>query len=311
LILTVTPDPVLDRVYLIPEWTPGIPVKSQRSALSVGGKGLDASVALRHLGQETTALTFLAGRTGADLAGLVEAYGIDLQAVPAGGETRTALIISEEKHSRHTHIFSGGLSISPAQLEQFFDLFDRYLPLCSAVICGGIIPQDLPLDFYGQLIGRARQHGKPVLVDAFKDFMKGALPAQPEVVKMNLQEFEWTFARQANDLPALFEQAQAVLQEHSLRNLVVTCGQEGMLACTPQGHYFARGPKLAAINAAGAGDAASGAIAWRRSLGESWEQTLRWAAAVGAAVVLTEGTADLHLEDMQRILPQIEVIQIG
>jgi 1-phosphofructokinase family hexose kinase len=305
LILTVTPDPVLDRIFFIEEWKPGKLMKAYRTTTSVGGKGLDASVALSHLGQETTALAFLAGETGASLAELVKSYGIQLEAVWAGGETRTAHLIAEALHNRHSHLFSGGLSITRTQLEEFQQHFQRYLGQVDWVICGGILPPDLPDHFYGTLIQAAQEQGIPALIDCFGAFMHGALPARPEVVKLNRHEFVQTFDLPSGDLDLLAVQMEAVYVTHQINNLVVTCGAEGILARTDGGLLHAVPPALQAVNAAGAGDAASGVIAWRRALGDGWLETFHWAAAVSAAVVLTEGTGDCRQEDIQEIYPQV------
>ena len=86
---------------------------------------------------------------------------------------------------------------------------------------------------------------------------------------------------------------------------MVTCGGDGLLACTPEGNYVARAPEQKAVSAAGAGDVASGTLAWRRSLGDSWRDALVWSAAASAASVLTEATAELRMADAQAILPEV------
>lgn len=305
MILTVTPDPVLDRILFIEEWTPGKSMKAHRTTTSVGGKGLDASVALRHLDQETTALAFLAGETGAKLAELVTAYGVDLEPVWAGGETRTAHLIAEALHNRHSHLFSGGIAIDDQQLARFQQLFHQRLPAADWLICGGIIPNSLPANFYSSLIQAAHQQHVPALIDCFGAFMLGALPARPEVVKLNRDEFARTFNQPDGDLHQMVEQMEAIYTSHRLQNLVVTCGSDGILARTGEGLLQAVPPALQVVNAAGAGDAASGAIAWRRALGDGWLETFRWAAAVSAAVVLTEGTGDCRREDVEQLYPLV------
>lgn len=310
MILTVTPDPVLDKIFFINEWTPGIPMTAHKTTTSVGGKGLDASVALRHLGQETVGLAFLAGQTGKELADMIRAYGIVLEPVWAGGTTRTAHIVSEIQQNRHTHLFSGSLEIDAVQAEEFYTRFSSLLPGASWVICGGIIPSVLPAGFYEPIIRRAIQSGVPVLIDTFRQFILDALPAKPTVVKMNLREFGWTFGQEYRCVEDLLPGAARVYQLYELNALVVTCGAEGIFAITPEGVFHALPPRIKAINATGAGDAASAAIAWRRSLGDPWDETLRWAAAVSAAVVLTEGTADCRPEDVENIYPQVDLHQL-
>jgi 1-phosphofructokinase family hexose kinase len=310
LFLTVTPDPVLDEIFIIEEWTPGVPMRSLKTTTSVGGKGLDASVALRHLGQDTVGLAFLAGRTGQELARLVQTYGIALEAVWTGGSTRTAHIVAEARQNRHSHLFSGGIEIDAAQHEAFFQRFQQLLSQAAWVILGGIIPQALPASFYHPLIEAATRVGVPVLVDAFGDFMLEAINAHPAVVKMNRREIGLTFGEEPQEFDDLLAKASKIYRQYDLNTLVVTSGAEGIAAFTPQGVVHALPPHLQAVNAAGAGDAASAAIAWRQSLGDDWSETLRWAAAAGAAVVLTEGTADCRLEDICRIYSQVQVRQI-
>jgi fructose-1-phosphate kinase PfkB-like protein len=116
---------------------------------------------------------------------------------------------------------------------------------------------------------------------------------------------------EAPDLKALIPQIQRARQHHDLPALVVTCGGQGLLGIEARGCWLARPPVQTIVNAAGAGDAASGVLAWRLGAGESWPEALRWAAAAGAAVVLTETTADLERSDFERILPQVGIEQLA
>jgi 6-phosphofructokinase 2 len=101
-----------------------------------------------------------------------------------------------------------------------------------------------------------------------------------------------------------------VRREYRLPALVVTCGKQGILALTPEGDFLAAASEQAVVNAAGAGDAVSAGLAWRLSLGDGWEETLRWAAAAGAATVLTAGTADCELAQVERIYPQVKISRL-
>lgn len=303
--LTVTANPVLDKVLLVEEWQRGRPIHAQKLVTSVGGKGLDASVALRHLGQQTVGLHFSAGRAGHELLERLEDYGILPEAVWVNGETRTAYIIAEARHAMHTHIFSGGLEISPAQRQDFLARYRRHLGRARWVLTGGRLPATLETSFLGLLVEAAAQAGVPALVDSSGQPLLECLAARPAVVKMNQDEFSQTFGGRRIETGGLKQAAAQVYQQHALSALVITCGAQGILAFTPQGCFHAHAPAQAVVNAAGAGDAASAALAWRLAQGESWPEALRWAAAVSAASVLTEGTADLRLEDATRILPQV------
>lgn len=314
--LTVTPNPALDQILFIEAWRAGVPSQALRTATSVGGKGLDASVALRHLGQPTTGLHFAAGQTGRALLALLEAYGVTPEPVWVEGETRTAHIIAEMDTGTHTHIFTGGLVITPQHLSALLARFEALLAApegaqAEARFCltGGKLPDGVPEDLFLTLAELARRAGVPFLVDSFGAPLRACLPARPAVVKMNRAEFSATFAP---DSPpqSLVEVQKAVAQaqrQHRLPALVVTCGADGLLAFTEGGAWWAVAPPQKALNAAGAGDAASAALAWRLAEGDDWPSALRWAAAVSAAVVLTPGTADFEPDVARRLLSQVRV----
>ena len=128
---------------------------------------------------------------------------------------------------------------------------------------------------------------------------------KPDVLKMNWKEFEWTFDAHSNSIEELILHAEQVYAQFPMEALVITCGAQGILAFTQTGFFHALPPSMQVVNAAGAGDAGSAALVWRLCQGEAWSEALRWAAAVSAAVVLTEGTADLNYTDVLKILPNI------
>ena len=275
--------------------------------LAVGGKELDASLVLEQLRVATVGLAFLAGDTGSTLLELAKKCGLVVAPVWADGQTRTAYIITESETGRSSHIFAGGLVIDEGQRDAFLERFDRYLPEADWVICGGVLPPVVPATFYRLLVERAHAADVPVLIDSFRGAMREALPARPEVVKMNWQEFEWAFEEEVPTLARLKLRAAATFDERALAALVLTCGADGMLAFTPEGFYHARPPRLDPVNATGAGDAASAVLAWRLSAGDGWPEALRQAVAVSAAVVLTEATAECRSDDVERLRPQVLV----
>ncbi|NPV86118.1 MAG: hexose kinase [Anaerolineae bacterium] len=311
MILTVTLHTALDKVIFIDEWTPGLPMRTNRVLTCVGGKGLDSSIVLSQMGVATSGLCFVAGKTGADLIDLVHTYGAATLPIWVNGETRTAHVIVETRHNRHSHLITGALEIAPSHWQQLLDAFDRNVPLADWVICAGSLPANMPDDFFATLTHHAHSVSVPILIDSSTHGIRSALPARPDILKMNRDEFSEAFGTRASSLEELVTQAQSARRQFDLPALVITCGVDGILAFTSEESIHAAAPPQQAVNAAGAGDAASAALAWRRSLGEDWQQALRWAAAVSAAAVLTEGTAEIRQRDVHDILPQVLVRRIS
>ena len=305
--LTLTANAALDRVIFIEEFVPATTMRAPRFIECAGGKGFDTSVALRGLGQPTTAIGFVAGYYGSLLVNVLTNYGIDIDPVWLPGETRLANVIVETARARHSHVMIGALPVSAAGLETMLAQYRAHLPAATWVVAAGSLPPGMPVTFYHTVVTLAHAAGKPVLIDATGAPLFAALPAKPDVVKLNQDEFVDTFGLTGGDLPAIVTAASQLRQTHDLPTIVLTCGREGVVAITAEGVMQAQAPVQRAVNAAGAGDATSAAIVLRRAQGDDWAETLRWAAAVSAASVTTEATAEVGLADVEHLLPDVRV----
>jgi 1-phosphofructokinase family hexose kinase len=310
MILTACPNTALDKVYFIKKWTPGRPMRTNKTITSVGGKGLDSSVVLRQLGVSTTAIGFFAGSVGQELVTLLAEYSIISVPIWVGGTTRTAHVIAEEEPNIHTHIIVGEIEINNDQKQVFLKKFSENLTNADWVILAGSVPPSINDDFYADLIKLAKKQNVPVLIDSQKAYIIKAIAAEPAVAKMNWEEFEWTFNKPSDSIETLYENAKYIRSEYRIKNMVLTLSKEGILALTTEGDYLAKAPLQIPVNAAGAGDAVSSTLVWRLYLGESWKESLRWASAVSAAAVLTKRTGDVNMQDVYRILPEVVVQEL-
>jgi 1-phosphofructokinase family hexose kinase len=307
MILTVTLNSALDWVTFIDEFCPTTVIRADKVVESIAGKGFDTSLALRSLGVPSLALGLVAGKNGKHLEQMLVDAGIEVALVWVDGETRIANVIVEQKLHRHTHIMTWGCTVSARSAQEFEDLFASNLARASWAILAGSMSDGLPPDYMKRLIETAHRAGVSTLIDCRGEPFQLALQARPTISKMNQAEYYQTFGGKFNTMMELRLEADKVRQRDGLDSLVITCGEEGILAVTPQGAYMAISPMQQAVNAAGAGDAVSGVLAWRLEQGDPWSEALRWAAAAGAATVLTEGTAESHPEDVERILRETVV----
>ncbi|MFZ1772286.1 MAG: PfkB family carbohydrate kinase, partial [Caldilinea sp.] len=227
--LTLTANAALDRVIFIDEFVPATTMRAPRFIECAGGKGFDASVALRGLQQSTTAIGFVAGYYGNLLVNVLTQYGIDLDPIWLSGETRLANVLVETLRARHSHVMIGALPVSAAGIEILFERFRAHLPHALWVVGAGSLPPGMPISFYHTVVMLAHAAGKPVLIDATGAPLLEALAAMPEVVKLNQDEFVDTFGLTGGELPAIVTAARQVQQERDLPAIVLTCGREGVL----------------------------------------------------------------------------------
>ena len=311
MILTVTPNSALDRILFIDEWSPGLPMRTDRYHDCMGGKGMDCSVVLTHLGVDTVGLVFAAGATGREMLAVAERYGIATEAIQVEGETRLALFICETAHARHSHIMAGALQVGEEHLEELLRRFRVRIHEADWVIGAGTLAPGCPQAFYHDLIVAAADSDTPVLIDCAGEPMLASLPARPAIVKMNTEEFGVTFGVRPQSFEGWITEAHRIYQAHEIGALVLTMGAEGMIAFCAEGAFRVTPPRQEPVNAAGAGDAASAALVWRLATGDDWKTSLRWAGAVSAAVVLTEGTADCHMQDVECIHGDVVVSELA
>jgi 1-phosphofructokinase family hexose kinase len=311
MILTVNANAALDRVLFIDRFVPMEVMRAQHMVESVGGKGLDASVVLQTLGAPNVAVSFMAGHTGRALTDLLDRYRIQHDLVWVAGDTRTANVIVETDLKRHSHIMTPGYSVTGQDCEVFLQRIESHLPGKKWITIGGTLPPGADSNFYRRIVDMGHRYNIRSLIDVPGQPILEALPAKPDIVKMNRSEFASTFGITHNSLHDLALAAQAMMVERNLSNVVITCGADGILVVTENEVLTANAPIQRAVNAAGAGDAVSAALVYRLALGDCWQDALRWASATSAAVVLTEGTADCHMDDIECILPEVEITALS
>ena len=307
MILTVNPNAAVDMVMLIDEFRPGTSMRPTRIVLSVGGKALDSALVLKTLGAPVQALSFVAGENGKVLARLLEERNVPAHLIWVGGDTRHTYVIVETRFNRHSQISTSGYTVCETERVAFIEQAKRYAAGASWAVLAGSLPGGAGDLFYRQLIEVLNGQGVKTLLDAYGPPALHALGARPAVIKMNQAEFCGTFKVQVSGLNECEQACRDVMERYQIPSFVLTCGKQGILALTQEGTVHATAPIMKEVNASGSGDAVSAALAYRFSLGDTWEQALRWAAATAAAVVMTEGTAECRMDDVMDILPAVQV----
>ena len=97
------------------------------------------------------------------------------------------------------------------------------------------------------------------------------------------------------------------IHEAGIEIVVISLGADGSLLICADGVYQAIVPRIDAVNTVGCGDSMIAGFALGFERGLSVQETLRLASAISASAALREETGFFVKEDMERILPQIEI----
>src|SRR3954465_33138 len=95
MIVTVTPNPSLDRAYDLTRLGIGEINRALRTHVDAGGKGINVSRALRRNGVETVAVLPSGGADGHELLGALREQDVPVHAGPVAGETRSNITLVE------------------------------------------------------------------------------------------------------------------------------------------------------------------------------------------------------------------------
>ena len=307
MIVTVTLNPAVDRTYFINDFTWNRTIRAPQSVVGMGGKATDASWVLGELGYANLALGFAAGQTGRLMEKMLRQRGCRTGFIHVEGETRTNIVVISSQGKGQSTLAEHGTTIEPGQVEKFRRKFSAALKKARCVLIGGSVPPGVDASIYTDLVKEARQAGLPVVFDASGPGLRAGMEAGPTIAKPNADEVSDLYGQPVTTIGEAY-QAGRELQDKYGAALVITLGREGALALLPGRAYRIPVLSIPVVSTAGAGDGVLAGLAAGLSEGKPMEEGLRLGFAAAAAICLTPATADCRRADVERLLPQVELV---
>ncbi|MGI6260917.1 MAG: 1-phosphofructokinase [Acutalibacteraceae bacterium] len=299
MIYTVTFNPAVDYVMRAKQVEFGETNRSRSEEIYFGGKGINVSVVLQHLGIPSTALGFVAGFTGAALEQSLSEQGVTVDFVRLQkGFTRINVKL---KTDEETEINAQGPEIPPEALEELFVRL-RTLQAGDTLVLAGSIPGSLPQDIYEKIMAMLSEKNICFVVDATKELLLNVLSYRPFLIKPNQQELGELFGKKLSAEDEIVSAARK-LQKLGAQNVLVSRGKHGALLAAQNGAVLrAKAAKGIMRNTVGAGDSmvAGFLYGWQRSC--DYEYALRCGIAAGGATAFSDGLAGR--EDFLSLLAQ-------
>ncbi|MGW1890185.1 1-phosphofructokinase [Streptomyces sp. NPDC002004] len=286
MILTVTPNPSLDRTYEVPSLDRGEVVRATGERMDPGGKGVNVSRAVAAAGVRTLAVLPLGGAPGALVAGLLDAQGIEVAPVPVAGQTRSNISLAEPDGTL-TKINAPGPELAPDEQELLLGTVHRRSVGADWIACCGSLPRGLAPSWYAELVARAHAAGARIALDTSGPALLAALREHPDVVKPNAEELAEAVGRPLATVGDAVKAAEE-LRESGARAVLASLGAHGQLLVDGAGVWFATAPAATVRSNVGAGDAS---LAGFLIAGGDGPGSLASAVAHGAAAVQLPGSA--------------------
>jgi 1-phosphofructokinase len=284
-IVTVTPNPSVDRTVFIDALRQGQIMRSTKSWSEPSGKGVNVSLALKAHDRPTVAVLPIGGSAGAHLADMLDRAELAYEPVPIAGEVRINISLVQPD-GVVTKINEQGPALSDAESQALLDAARMYARPEKWLAGCGSLPGGLSDDYYGRLVESGHHVGAKVVIDTSGPAFVKALEAGPDLIKPNSDELAEAVGGTVATFGDVVDAAQE-LRARGARSVLVSLGADGALLVTAARVVHGIAPVDKVVSTVGAGDAM---LAGYLSATAETDDALGTALAWGAAAVQHHGT---------------------
>lgn len=299
MIVTVTPNPSLDRTLEVEELRRGEVVRAHADRSDPGGKGVNVSRALVANGHPSRAVLPLGGADGERLASLLRGLGIEVAAVPIADAIRSNVTVVEPDGTV-TKLNAPGPRLSDVEVEALLERAVAVTDGAAWVVASGSLAPGTTDDLYARLTAAVRPVGARVAVDTSGPALQSVLAAGPDVLKPNEEELSEVTGVVPETLGDVVLAANE-LRSKGVGTVLVSLGPSGAVLVDEGQAFHAESRVIVPRSTVGAGDAL---LAGFLAAGGEGPEALAEGVAWGAAACVLPGTAVPGPGDLQRELVQ-------
>ena len=323
MIVTLTPNPSLDRTVTLP----GPLVRGGVNRLSgvvvePGGKGVNVARVLVSAGQPAAAVLpaaahdpLLLALEAAAAAPSAGSAALSTRAVTVAAPARINTAVTEPDGTT-TKLNEPGAALSPQEVDAVETALLEAVTAAAAgegagarhwAVLSGSLPPGVPVDWYARLVRLLRESapGLRIAVDTSDEplaALAAGLPeSAPDLVKPNGEELGQLVGLLADRAMALEEgaahgdlapvaDAARILVDLGLGAVMATLGPAGAVLVTGGGAWHATAPKVPVASTVGAGDSSVAGYVLADVRGGDEPERLRTAMAYGSAAASLPGT---------------------
>jgi ribokinase len=258
-----------------------------------GGKGANQAVAAARLGARTALLARVGDDAhGSLLSDSLRTAGVDTATLLTGGAPTGVALITVDPSGDNSIVVSPGANgrLSPEDVRAAGRL------LAAARVVS--LQLEIPLPTVVTVVETT--HARVVLNPSPPAPLPAEVLAACDPLVVNEHEARFLLGEEAGETPEDWASALLALGP---RSVVVTLGAAGALVADADGAVRIPSMRVRAVDTTGAGDAFTGALAWRLSAGDDLETAARFAVRVGAAAVTKAGAQESYptLEEVEAV----------
>ena len=270
----------LDYVYGVNRFVkPGETMSAKTHSVNTGGKGLNQSVALARAGVNVYHAGCY-GKGGEMLVRFLEENGVHTQFLRQVDEYQGNAFIQVNEDGENCIILFGGSNqcVTQKQIEETLTNFEK----------GDWLVLQNEINHNEEIVNLAYERGMKIVLNPS--------PYDEKIAKIDFAKLDWLFvneieAKQIYGFTNITATWEKLHEEYPRLNLLVTLGEEGSIAFTPDETLSERAFVLTVEDTTGAGDTYSGYMIAALSEGRSLKECMERASLAAGVSISRRGAA--------------------
>jgi len=307
MILTVTPNPCVDKTIFIDTLKVGTFIRSTKCTCIPGGKGTNVARAVNNLGRPSKAMVIVGGHPGAHVVEMIEQQD-EIPCVPVWvkSQTRTITTVLEEPIHRQTAFFEPGSRVTEEEAARLKETFAQEVRRARVVTFNGTVCDPALKYLYRDLIPMANAAGVIAILDSHGPEFALGVESAPYMVKPNVAEAQELVGFLLNSDAAKWR-AMDVFHEKGSTLVVLSWGKDGAFVSCGNERFHAVPPTIQEVNPVGSGDALVAGFAIGLMEDMPLKETARLAVAAGTANAMNWDIGHFTREQVEGIIRRVEI----
>lgn len=308
MILTVTPNPCVDKTVFVDRIEIGTFMRSEKCTCIPGGKGTNVARAVKTLGRDARALIIVGGHPGAHVVDMIrEQDGVDCIPIWVASQTRTITTVLEESIHRQTAFFEPGSRVTQEEAARIESVFAEAVGQARVVTFSGTVCDPSIRWLYKRLIPIAKNADAITILDAHGPEFAQGIESAPHMAKPNVAEAQ-ELAGFTLDTDNAKWRAVDYLHNKGIRLVVLSLGKEGAFVSDGTQRFHAVPPVIKEINPVGSGDSLVAGFAIGLMEGMPLVDMARLAIAAGTANAMTWDIAHFEPAQVNALMDQVRIL---
>lgn len=309
MITTVTLNPAIDKTVTVENFKASRVNRITSIQENLGGKGINVTKVLIHLGSISTALGFIGQKNLNLIMNFMTQERFTTNFILVDALTRTNTKIIDPISKDTTDINEPGFSVNETHIQQMRDRIAFFSEQSSFMVFSGSVCQGINPEAFTDLVKSVKETCKVVL-DADGDILLAGLKASPFLIKPNIHELEKLVGQSLVTHQAIIQACQHLIHKYHVRYIIVSMGEHGSLLVSKDETLKASALTVEVVSTVGAGDSMLAGFLHQYEKTLDLKQALQYATCTGSLAVTGISTDALKQHSIEYYLSKIDVTSI-